>query len=47
MWTPALSCELLELLWVVEATLALEPALDAVLGEIVTTATVSQATAAR
>jgi hypothetical protein len=34
-WTPALTCELLEVVWVLDATLALEPALDAVLDEIV------------
>jgi hypothetical protein len=34
-WTPELTRELLELLWTIEATLALEPALDAVLDEIV------------
>jgi Type ISP C-terminal specificity domain len=36
-WTAALSQELLELVWVVEATLAMQPALDTVLGEIVET----------
>jgi len=34
-WTPALTSEVLELIWVLEATLALEPELDAVLDEIV------------
>jgi hypothetical protein len=34
-WTPSLTRELLEVVWVLEATLALEPALDAVLDEIV------------
>jgi hypothetical protein len=34
-WTPALTDELLELLWVIEATLALEPALNALLDEVV------------
>jgi hypothetical protein len=34
-WTPSLTRELLELSWVLEATLALEPSLDAVLDEIV------------
>src|SRR5260370_37912991 len=34
-WTAALTRELLEVVWVLEATLALEPALDAVLDEIV------------
>jgi len=34
-WTPALSRELLELVWLLEATLAIEPALDALLTEIV------------
>jgi hypothetical protein len=34
-WTEELSRELLEVIWVVEATLALEPELDAVLAEIV------------
>jgi len=33
-WTPALSRELVELVWLLEATLAIEPALDAVLSEI-------------
>lgn len=33
-WTPALSRELLELVWLLEATLAIEPALDAVLSAI-------------
>jgi hypothetical protein len=34
-WTDALTRELLEVIWVLEATLALEPELDAVLDEIV------------
>jgi hypothetical protein len=34
-WTAALTRELLELVWVLEATLALEPALEVVLDEIV------------
>jgi hypothetical protein len=34
-WTPALTRELLEVIWVLEATIALEPQLDAVLDEIV------------
>jgi hypothetical protein len=34
-WTPAMDQELLELVWLLEATLALEPALDAVLDEVV------------
>jgi len=34
-WTAALNRELLELLWLIEATLALEPAQDAVLDAIV------------
>ena len=34
-WTAALTAELLELLWVLEATVAAQPALDALLGEIV------------
>ena len=34
-WTAELTSELLELLWLVEATLALEPALDALLDAIV------------
>ncbi len=34
-WTPALTQELLEVIWVLEATLALEPELHAVLDEIV------------
>jgi hypothetical protein len=34
-WTAALTQELLEVIWVLEATLALEPELDAVLDEIV------------
>jgi hypothetical protein len=34
-WTQALSDELLELVWLIEATLALEPALDALLDEVV------------
>lgn len=34
-WTPQLTTELLELLWLLEATLALEPSLDALLDEIV------------
>ena len=34
-WTPALTRELLEVVWVLEATLVLEPALDAVLDDIV------------
>lgn len=38
-WSPSLTRELLELIWVLEATLALEPALDAVLDEIVSEAT--------
>jgi predicted helicase len=42
-WTAELSRELLELLWVVEATLAMEPAQDAVLHEIVRTASAFQA----
>jgi len=42
-WTAALSEELLELLWVVEATLGIAPAVDEVLGEIVRTATIPQA----
>jgi hypothetical protein len=41
-WTAALSRELLELLWVVEATLAMEPIQDAVLDEIVRTASALQ-----
>jgi hypothetical protein len=34
-WTVAMTDELLELVWLLEATLALEPALDAVLDEVV------------
>jgi hypothetical protein len=34
-WTAAMSMELCELVWLLEATLALEPALDAVLDEVV------------
>src|SRR5437868_2239258 len=34
-WSPVLTRELLELLWLLEATLALEPALDEVLEEVV------------
>ena len=34
-WTAALTQELLEVIWVIEATLALEPELDALLDEIV------------
>jgi hypothetical protein len=34
-WTSSLSQELLELVWLIEATLALEPALDAVLDEVI------------
>jgi hypothetical protein len=34
-WTAAMTRELLELLWLLEATLMLEPALDAVLDEVV------------
>jgi hypothetical protein len=34
-WTPALTNELLEVIWVLEATIALEPQLDTVLDEIV------------
>jgi hypothetical protein len=33
-WTPPLSRELLELVWLLEATLDLEPALGSLLGEI-------------
>jgi hypothetical protein len=40
-WTAALTRELLELLWLLEATLAMEPAQDAVLDEIVASAQVS------
>ncbi|HLZ32215.1 MAG TPA: type ISP restriction/modification enzyme [Chloroflexota bacterium] len=46
-WTDVLSQELLEVLWVVEATIAMEPALDTLLGEIVTTLAASQAALAR
>jgi hypothetical protein len=46
-WTVALSHELLELVWVVEATLAMEPALDAVLDDVVRTARPPQAALAR
>lgn len=34
-WTAALTTELLELLWALEATVAAHPGLDALLGEIV------------
>jgi len=34
-WTPALTDELLELLWVLEHTLAMEPELEALLDEVV------------
>jgi hypothetical protein len=37
-WTGELTRELLELLWLVEATLALEPALEAILDEVVSDA---------
>ena len=46
-WTAALTRELLELVWLVEATLALEPALDAVLDEIVSGGCAARAAARR
>lgn len=44
-WTATLSEELLELVWVLEATLALEPELDDVLDEVVRTARAQAAVA--
>jgi hypothetical protein len=41
-WTTAMTQELLELVWVLEATLALEPGLDAVLDEIVSGGSAAQ-----
>jgi hypothetical protein len=41
-WTVAMTHELLELVWVLEATLALQPALDAVLDEIVSGGSAAQ-----
>jgi hypothetical protein len=41
-WTTAMTQELMELVWVLEATLALEPALEAVLDEIVSGGSAAQ-----